>query len=192
MMMKRFLLCTLAIMVVVPAYAENLYVHNNWPALAADRRPERVGDTITIIVAENQQASNTVRKGSKKRSAIDGQIFAGKSFDKSAGGNFGGSYDGEGTNARADRVVAQLSATVYGVEPNGDLRVSGWQSLNINGEATRIKVSGRIRREDITGNNTIASSRLADAIIDYDGQGFASRSAKPGAVTKIFNWLGIL
>jgi flagellar L-ring protein precursor FlgH len=143
-------------------------------------------------LAENQQASNTVRKGSKKRSSIDGQIFAGKSFDKSAGGNFGGSYEGEGTNARSDRVVAQLSATVYQVEPNGDLRVSGWQRLNINGEATRIKVSGRVRREDISGGNTIASSRLADAIIDYDGKGFASRSAKPGAVTRIFNWLGIL
>lgn len=175
-----------------PASAESLFRSDNWASLAADRRPERVGDTVTIIVAENQQASNTVRKGSRKRSAIDGQIFAGDSFDKSAGGSLGGSYDGEGTNARQDRVVAQLSATVTHVEPNGDLRVAGWQRLNINGEATNIRVSGRIRREDVSGENTVLSSRLADATIEYDGRGFATRSAKPGIVTRIFNWLGIL
>jgi flagellar L-ring protein FlgH len=78
------------------------------------------------------------------------------------------------------------------VEPNGDLRVSGWQRLNINGESTNIKVSGRIRRDDVSSENTVLSSRLADAMIDYNGRGFASRSAKPGVVTRIFNWLGIL
>lgn len=188
--MRRIILIA-ALSVSAPAAAENLFAHDNWSALASDRRPEKVGDMVTVIVAENQQASNTVRKGSKKRTAIDGQIFAGN-FDKSAGGSLGGTFDGEGTNARADKVLAQLSATVTGIEPNGDLRISGWQRLAINGELTNIKVSGRIRRQDVTGDNTVRSSRLADAVIEYDGKGFATRSAKPGLVTKIFNWLGIL
>jgi flagellar L-ring protein FlgH len=190
--MKASILPLALIAISTPAVAENLFVHDNWSALASDRRPEKIGDMLTIIVAENQQASNTVRKGSKKRTAINGQIFAGQSFDETAGGSFGGAFDGEGTNTRADRILAQLSATVTRVEPNGDLRITGWQRLAINGELTNIKVAGRVRRQDVSGDNTVLSSRLADAVIEYDGKGFASRSAKPGIVTKIFGWLGIL
>jgi flagellar L-ring protein FlgH len=190
--MQKLFFPVLAFFASTPAIAENLYVDRGWPALAADRRPEQVGDTVTIIVSENQQASNAVRKGSRKRHAVDGQITYGSNFDKSVGGSLGGSYDGEGTNARTDKVVAQLSVTVYHVLPNGDLQVSGSQHLNINGESTLIKVSGRIRRDDISNDNTVQSSKLADAIIDYNGKGFASRSAKPGVVTRLFNWMGIL
>ena len=175
-----------------PVSAANLYARGNWSALASDRRAERVGDGVTIIVSTTSQASNLVRKGSKKRTSIDGQIVAGKAFDNSAGLNFGGTYDGQGENVRTDKMIAQLSATVDEVLPNGDLRVSGWQRLKINGELTSIRVSGRVRRDDISNDNTILSSRLADAVIDYDGKGFATSSAKPGVVAKIFNWLGIL
>jgi flagellar L-ring protein FlgH len=180
--------CTLS----ASAMATNLYPKDNWAALASDRRPEHVGDTVTIIISENQQASNTVRKGTRKRSSIDGKISAGQHLDETAALSLGGSYDGEGTNARSDRVLAQLTATVTQVEPNGDLRVSGWQRLSINGEFTNIKVSGRIRRDDVSADNTVLSSRLADAMIDYNGRGFASRGAKPGVVARIFNWLGLL
>jgi flagellar L-ring protein FlgH len=190
--MSRFVLACIACACATPALPNNLFPHDNWAALASDRRPERVGDTVTILISENQQASNTVRKGSRKRSTIDGKISAGQKLDETAGLSIGGTYDGEGTNARSDRVVAQLTATVTQVEPNGDLRISGWQRLNINGEFTNIKVSGRIRRDDVSSDNTVPSSRLADAMIDYNGRGFASRSAKPGVVTRIFNWLGIL
>lgn len=174
------------------APAANLYTRGNWSALASDRRAEQVGDGVTIIVSTTSQASNVVRKGSKKRTSVDGQIVAGKAFDNSGGLNFGGSYDGQGENVRTDKMIAQLSATVDEVLPNGDLRVSGWQRLKINGELTTIKVSGRVRHDDIANDNTVLSSRLADAVIDYDGKGFATTSAKPGVVTKIFNWLGVL
>ncbi len=190
-MIRQGMICV-ACALSTPAFSTNLFPHDNWAALASDRRPERVGDTITIIISENQQASNTVRKGSRKRNAIDGKISAGKALNETASLSLGGTYDGEGTNARSDRVLAQLTATVTQVEPNGDLRVSGWQRLNINGESTNIKVSGRLRRDDISSENTVLSSRLADAMIDYNGRGFASRSAKPGVVTRLFNWLGIL
>jgi flagellar L-ring protein FlgH len=175
-----------------PVSAENLFPHDNWAALVADRRPGKVGDTVTVVIAENQQASNTVRKGSRKRTAIDGRIVAGQALDESGGISLGGTFDGEGTNARADRVVARMTVTVTQVEPNGNLRIAGWQRLNINGESTNIRVSGRIRPHDVSGDNVIASSRIADAMIDYNGRGFASRSAKPGFVTRIFSFLGLL
>jgi flagellar L-ring protein FlgH len=174
------------------AKADDLYKGGNWPSLAADRKADKVGDIITVFVAENNTASNSVAKGSKKQSSISGQIAAGSSFDESAGVTFGGSYDGKGSNSRADRMVAQLSATVTQIYPNGDLQISGWQRLKINGELTDIKVSGRVRPADINGQNAILSSRIADANIEYDGKGFATRSAKPGLVTQLFSWLGLL
>lgn len=181
-----------AALLVSPVMADDLYKGGNWPSLAADRRADAVGDIITVLVAENNTASNSVGKGSKKQSSISGQITAGSSFDKSAGLTFGGRYDGEGSNSRADRMVAQLSATVTQIYPNGDLQISGWQRLKINGEMTDIKVSGRVRPDDINGQNAILSSRIADANIEYDGKGFATRSAKPGIVTQLFSWLGLL
>jgi flagellar L-ring protein FlgH len=175
-----------------PVGAEDLYKGGNWPSLAADRKADAVGDIVTVLVAENNTASNSVGKSSKKQNSVGGQITAGSSFDQSAGVNFGGSYDGEGNNSRADRMVAQLSATVTQIYPNGDLQISGWQRLKINGEMTDIKVSGRVRPDDINGQNAVLSSRIADANIEYDGKGFATRSAKPGIVTKLFSWLGLL
>lgn len=180
-----------------PALAADLYKGGNWSALAADRKASRVGDLLTIQVLANNSASNTVTQGSRKRTSLDGSIKAStasgnQAFERSGGLNASGAFEGEGTNARVNRMAAQLSATVTEVLPNGDLVVSGWQALNISGERINIRVSGRARMEDVSADNAVISSRLADARIEYDGKGFASRSAKPGIVQRVFNWFGLL
>ena len=76
--------------------------------------------------------------------------------------------------------------------PNGDLRVAGDQTISINGEAAHIAIRGRVRRVDITSENVVLSTRLADVLIDYNGSGFVSRQAAPGPIARIFNWLGVL
>ena len=181
----------------MPATAEDLYRGGNWSALAADRKAARVGDLVTIQVLANNSASNTVSQGSKKRTGLDGAISAltgpgNSTFERSAGLSANGVYEGQGTNARVNRMAAQLSASVTEVMPNGDLAIAGWQALNISGERINIRVSGRVRAEDINADNAILSSRLADAKIEYDGKGFASRSAKPGIIQRIFNLFGLL
>jgi flagellar L-ring protein precursor FlgH len=181
----------------VPAVGEDLYKGGNWSALAADRKASRVGDLVTIQVLANNSASNTVTQGSKKHTGLDGSITAvtgphGRTFDRSGGLSASGTYEGQGTNARANRMAAELSASVTEVMPNGDLVITGWQALNISGERINIRVSGRVRAEDIDADNAIVSSRLADAKIEYDGKGFASRSAKPGIVQRVFGWFGLL
>ncbi len=174
------------------ASAEDLYRPGNWVAMAADRKASQVGDILTLLVVENNQASNSVTKGSRKRNTLDIGVDSSLDFQESASGTLGGSYEGEGSNGRSDRMVARLSVTVAEVFPNGDMRVTGMQRLKINGEATVISLNGRVRPDDIAADNSIQSWRLADAVIDYDGKGFASRSAKPGVITKIFSWLGLL
>jgi flagellar L-ring protein precursor FlgH len=89
-------------------------------------------------------------------------------------------------------MVAQISVRVDQVYPNGDLGISGAQALNISGERTNIRIRGRVRPTDISGNNTVPSARIAEAVIDYDGTGFVSRSARPGLVQRIFRFLGLM
>jgi len=174
------------------AHASDLYTPGSWPALASDRTASSVGDTLVILVVENASASNSATSASRKNRKIDGSIRAGSTLNESGGIVLGGTSDNQGSTARAGRMVAQISAVVESVLPNGDLRVLGEQNLNINGERTHIRVRGRVRPADISTTNVVLSSRLAEAAIDYDGSGFVSRSGKPGIVTKIFNWLGLL
>lgn len=175
-----------------PLAAADLYQNGNWASLAADRRPSQVGDIVTVVVLNNSAASNSVATGSKRKNSIDADVSLAGSFDKSGSLGFGGSYDGRGTNMRTDKMAAQLSARVTQVLANGDLLIAGWQAMRINGDTTNIKVSGRVRPADINSDNQVFSSRVADARIEYDGRGFAARSARPGIVTRIFNALGIL
>ena len=77
-------------------------------------------------------------------------------------------------------LLAQLSVTVREVLPNGDLTVFGEQLLVINEEQQRIDIEGRVRRQDISENNVVLSTRLADARITYVGEGDVAQRQKPG------------
>lgn len=174
------------------ASATDLYRPGNWPALATDQRAMQQGDILTIVIYQNATAQNSASSGTKKSNKLDGRIFAGSSFDKSGGLSINGANDNVGSTGRSGQMVAQISATVDEVLPNGDLRISGSQLLNINGERTTIKVKGRVRRADVSGDNAVLSNRIADAMIDYDGSGFVSRGGKPGIVSRIFSFLGLM
>jgi flagellar L-ring protein FlgH len=173
------------------ASAADLYSNSDWTSLASDRNAHRVGDLLTVIVYESATATNTATNSSRAASNIGGQVSAGSAFSESASLGLAGSSEHSGTTERSGGIVAQISVVVDEVLPNGDLRVSGRQLLNINDERTEILIKGRVRQVDISTSNTVLSSRLADAVIKYDGSGFVSRSARPGIVTRIFTWLGL-
>jgi len=175
-----------------PAAADDLYRPDGWSGLATDRRAAHVGDLLTILVYEASSASNVARSGSKKSSNLSGRISAGSSLNESAGLGVAGNSDSQGSSGRSGQMVAQISAAVEEVLANGDLRVVGSQVLNLSGEKTVIRVRGRVRAADVSATNAVLSNRLADAEIDYDGKGYVSRSGKPGVLTRVFNWLGLM
>lgn len=191
-MMRRSAIALVLVLSGSSAMAADLYRPGNWASMASDRKASQVGDIVTLLVIENDSASNSVTKGSRKRHSIDIGVDTSLDFSETANGTLGGSYEGQGTNARSDRMVARLSVTVTEVYPNGDMRVAGMQRLKINGETTIINLSGRVRPDDLNADNTLLSWRLADAVIDYDGKGFASQSAKPSVITKILGFLGLV
>jgi flagellar L-ring protein FlgH len=182
----------LAVLIATPfsLRAEDLYKRGNWAALASDRMAERVGDSLTIVISETSQASNSAQTDVKKKRGLSGLISGGNSVN-SGQISLSGRYDGSRQTDRAGTMVAQISVVVDEVLPNGDLHVSGQQVININGEHTNIKLKGRVRRADIEAGNTVLSTRLADAAIDYDGTGFVNRHTKSRIATRILNWLGL-
>jgi flagellar L-ring protein FlgH len=172
------------------ALADNLYRGRNWAAMSSDRRASEPGDLLTVVIFQAAEATNSQQNNSRKKTDAGGSFQAG-SIDEEASLEFGGGYTGRGEVRRSERLVAQLTVSVDDVLANGDLLVRGEQYIKINGETTRIGVRGRVRPDDINGQNAVLSSRIADAQISYDGRGFVTRSAKPGLINRIFNFLGL-
>lgn len=163
---------------------------SGWGSLVSDRVATRVGDSLTVLIFETAQASNTARSGSRKSTRLVGEASADANAHR-AEGAIASTFDGVGENSRTDRLVASISAVVVDVLPNGDLRLAGEQSLQVNGEKTLIRLSGRARPADISDTNTLLSSRMADANIEYRGSGFGARSARPGLVPRLLDRLGL-
>lgn len=175
-----------------PSLAADLYSPNSWAALASDRKAAAPGDVLTILISQNASAANSSNTNSAKKNALDGRLSAGLSFTKSGSLSFSGSSDNQGSTGRSGQMVAQITAVVEQVLTNGDLQIAGTQNLDINRERTVIRVRGRVRPSDISADNVVLSSRIADAAIDYDGAGFVTRSGRPGIVARIFNFLGLM
>ncbi len=190
--MIRFLIFVGMLLIPVSASADNLYRPGNWAALAADRHAAAVGDSLVVLVYENASAINSAGTSSKRLNGLSGGINAGSQLNTSGSLNLSGSYDGRGQTSRSGQMTAQLSVVVDRLLENGDLHIAGMQTIIISGERSHIKLEGRVRTADIGADNSILSSRLADAVIEYDGKGYSSRSAKPGIVTRIFNLLGLV
>lgn len=184
-------LCSiLAAMLVSNASAEDLYKPNGWAAMSADRRAMQVGDVLTVVVYQAAEATNSAKSDSSKSTNLSGGLSAG-SIDESGALRIGGNYTGGGQVQRSERFVTQITVIVEEVLPNGDLRIAGRQQMHVNGENSNIGVRGRVRQADITSDNQVLSSRVAEAQIDYDGRGFVSRSAKPGLINRVFRFLGL-
>lgn len=189
--MKRVLLLSAAIATLSSiAQAEQLYPGDKWAGVATDNRARAMGDVVMVLISESATATNRVRNNSKKDTSLSGGISAGP-IDETANLGLRGGYSGSGEVERTDRFVARMAAQVVAVLPNGDFIVEGKQSLYINGEQRNIAVRGQLRQADISGDNAVSSSRLANAEINYDGKGWVTRSAKPGLINRIFSFLGI-
>lgn len=180
----------IAVAATSPLSAEQLFRADSWAAVASDRKAMGVGDAVTVVILEATRASSRLENNSSRKSQTGGGLQAG-GIDESASLQFGGSYSGRGEVVRSEQFVAQMTATVIERTANGDLLIEGRQNLMINGEQTSIGVRGRVRPQDISPENLVPSSRIAEAQIDYDGKGFVSRSAKPGLLNRIFSFLGI-
>jgi flagellar L-ring protein FlgH len=98
-------------------------------------------------------------------------------------------FKGDGKMDRSDQVTARVSATVIDVKPNGTLVLEATESIQSGREISKMVLSGVCRGEDITRNNTIQSSQLANLDIRIEHEGDVKDTAEKGLIPRIFETL---
>ena len=162
-------------------------------ALFEDRRPRYIGDILTILVSENVNASkNSAADASRSGSAsldlsVVPKIFGGlisSSQDANVSSKNAMSAKG-GANAK-NTFNGVITVTVTDVLPNGNLLVSGEKQMLINQGTEFIRFSGVVNPRTVSANNTIASTQVADARIEYSAKGYIDEAQTMGWLQRIF------
>ena len=162
--------------------------------LFSDPRAHRIGDILTIELVENTQAS---KKASTKTSKTNKDDIATPTlFGKptTIAGNplsFGLSSDhafnGDGESSQSNQLSGQITVTVAERIPNGNLVVRGEKWLTINQGQELVRIAGIVRPQDIGQDNTVPSTRVADAKITYAGRGTLADANTQGWLSRFFN-----
>ena len=156
----------------------------------ADRKARAVGDTLTIIISESSSANRVGKTANNKTTSTSMNagtgIFSG--IASASAGN-ADSFSADGSIKNTNTVTARMTAQVVEVKENGSLVISGTQSIKQNNEEQKITVSGIVRPEDITTDNTVLSSSIGDAKIKVDGNGPISSKQRQGIISQLLNFL---
>jgi flagellar L-ring protein precursor FlgH len=164
-------------------YNPNSLWRNGSRAFFKDQRAMQVGDimTVTVKIADNATIANETQRsraskedsgitdfaGSKLLSGTAAQVLPGRLL--TADGT--SSTDNKGSVNRQEALTTNIAAVVTQVLPNGNLVVEGKQEVRVNFEVRELIVAGIVRPEDIQSDNTIDSSKIAQARIAYGGRG---------------------
>ena len=155
-----------------------------------DRKAREVGDIVTIVISESttlsaSRSSENSKSGNTSLSAGVG-IF---DFLKAASASGSDSFEAEGSSRATNRTAGNVTVTVTDVMPNGNLVLEGTQSIWQNRDEHKITFRGVCRMDDVTANNTVPSTKIADATVRFDGKGPLNAKQRQGILTQIFNFL---
>ena len=173
-----------------PAHTSAESLWGGHHSLFSDRRASQVGDILTILISESSKTSQSLsnsnsKSGNQSLSAGTG-IFG---FLAAATASGSDSFKANGTANNTNTATGNVTVTVVEVKDNGNLVVEGTQSIWNNKNEHRITVQGVVRPDDISVDNTIASSKVADATLRFDGKGPLNAKQRQGILTQIFNIL---
>jgi flagellar L-ring protein precursor FlgH len=165
------------------SYNANSLWRNGSRAFFKDQRAHQIGDilTVTVNITDSAQFANETQRsrsakedsgitdfvGSKTLGVTAQKILPGRLLTADSTS----SSDGKGTIQRQETLQTSVAAVVTQLLPNGNLVVEGKQEIRVNYEVRELIVAGIVRPEDIQSDNTIDSSKIAQARIAYGGRG---------------------
>ncbi len=159
-----------------------------------DGRATRVGDIITVVLTERTQSSKSAKTSIDKSNEFNlpqptilghGLRAFGKPISASMA-EASTEFEGEGSSDMSNSLNGNITVTVHDVMPNGTLVVRGEKWLTLNQGEEYIRVSGMVRPQDISQDNSVPSTKLADARIEYAGTGAVSDSNTTGWLARFF------
>ncbi len=175
----------------------SLFASGQADFLFADSRAYRVGDIVLVRIIESTLATNKAVTNSKKSSEIGlnvSHMFAQKSL---LGAPVGKSpvfetesentFNGDGRTTRQSSLMTTVAARIVRVLPNNVFEIEGGREVRVNDENQIVVLRGLARGRDIDADNSILSTKIADARIELYGEGILTDKQKPGWVARIID-----
>jgi len=173
-----------------------------WPSrgvnnMYGDRKANASGDILTIVVAESVAAQNTQSTKSTRDSsisdAISSFIYPGLGAHKGVLPNLSlsgkAAYDGGGDISNTQSLSSRAAVLVTDVLPNGNLVIEGVRVVRFSNETQYVVLHGLVRRDDIASDNTILSTNIADARVEFYSEGALTDAQKRGWLAKVYEKL---
>lgn len=184
----------------VPLSAESLWTAagSREQGVAADFRAARSGDILTIVVAETAAATSSQNKTTGSESSVDAAVSQflfpssvsrfGTHKGSLPGVRFGGksSSSGGGQVSNSQSLVTRAAVLVTDVLPNGNLVVAGARKFTFSGETQHVVLHGLVRPADIGAGNTVLSSNVAEARLEFLSEGALSDAQKRGWLSNLY------
>ena len=170
-----------------------------------DIRARRVGDLLTVTLVENTAANKSAKSSAAKGNSVSvanptilgstpqfdasGLLPLASNRDNNLAFDLSSSNDfsGQGSASQSNALSGNITVTVIEVLPNRNLYVRGEKRIGINQGNEYIRLSGIVRPQDITPENTIESTRIADPTIAYVGEGMVADSNTMGWLARFFS-----
>jgi flagellar L-ring protein FlgH len=165
------------------SYNPNSLWRNGSRAFFKDQRAHQIGDILTVKVKITDQAkleNATARSRTNSEDSGFDNFFGQKALPlfhkvpvpgRLFTGDSEASSEGKGSIDRKEELTTNIAGVVTQVLPNGNLVIEGRQEVRVNFEVRELIVAGIVRPEDIESDNTISSSKIAEARIAYGGRG---------------------
>lgn len=174
-------------------------------ALYSDVKAREVGDIVTVLIEESSTMSRAAQQESGKSTTGGGNAsFQHPTIQRGDEVTSGPwtkvtlpefswqlrhDFTGGGQLSSQEDFSSTMSARVLDVLPNGNLLLEGKRTVQLQEETVEVILSGVVRPRDIGSDNTVSSSRLADASIRYLTDGPITRDQQRGLLTRLLNWL---
>lgn len=163
-------------------------------SLYSDSTARRVGDIITVMLQESTQATKNAKNeyGNETSNSIDPITgFGGLPINLGSksiqlGVDSSNEFKGDAKADQSNSLNGKISVNVLRVFPNGNLMIRGEKWIQLNTGNEYIRLTGIIRQQDIDSSNTIVSTKVANARIEYSGTGSFHRGQQPGWLAKFF------
>jgi flagellar L-ring protein precursor FlgH len=172
--------------------------------LYGDKKAHRIGDILRVEIVEQTSSSKDAQKTTDKQNNITGSISINSPTvdgeNRASWGNVSvpswklnttRAFTGKGAMENSDKLTGTISVRVMEVLPNGNLLVEGSRSVFVQNEEAKIILTGMVRPEDISRDNAVKSTAVADATIRYVSSGSIARNQRKGLLTSLWDWVNI-
>ncbi len=169
--------------------------------MTADRRAARAGDILTVIVAEIATATSNQSKSANRDNTLEDAISQ-FIFSPGASGllthngvlptskvSGQSTYSGGGQINNSQSLTARAAVLVTDVLPNGNLVIEGARMVTFSGETQHVVLHGLVRPDDISASNTVLSTNVADARVEFVTDGTLTDAQKRGWLSKLYERL---